>query len=148
MSPQLSDHCHYPTHFPASSSHYSQQIRSTVGLILSGEHLSALPERAFMLNASLDHKYPNRFFSTLKCTVRCIVLVSPSLTRSPQGIPTLHKHCKMQITSITRLSTQSQGFIAKLRAILGIKVGQQIMKLDCYLLVQTFESTTSRFCIK
>lgn len=72
----------------------------------------------------------------------------PCLSKPHKGIPTLNKHCKMQIISITRLSTQSQGFIAKLRAILGIKAGQQIMKLDCYLLVQTFESTTSRFCIK
>lgn len=82
VSPQLSDHCHYPTHFPASSSHHPQQIRSTVGLtcLVRRSSLFALHGRTFMLSVSTDNKYPNRLFFTLKCAIRCIVLVTPSLT--------------------------------------------------------------------
>lgn len=68
--------------------------------------------------------------------------------KSPQGIPTLHKHCKMQTTNIITLSTLLEVFMAKLRAILDIKLGQQIRKLDCYLLVHTSETTALWFCVK
>lgn len=149
MSPQLSDHCHYLTCFPASSSHCPQQICSTAGLTLSSEHLSALPERTFTLNVSMDHKFLNSsgfFYSEMYH--RMYYPCHSKAHRSPQGIPTLNKHCKMQTTSIIWLSPQLQEFITKLRAILDIKLGHLIMKLDCYLLVQTSESMTSWFCIK
>lgn len=40
-----------------------------------------LPERTFMLNDSVDQKYPKRFLFILKCVLGCIVLVTQSSSR-------------------------------------------------------------------